>query len=517
VTASEAGETGDREVQSDRSWARAAGLTTVAAAAATIVVALYIARASALIAYPWDWSPSEGLFLDYARRTLEAPQTLYSHRVVPLPSAYGPLLPLLMAPIVALPAPLSAARLMSLAWTLLGAAAVAALLHRRAGLAWALAGVALYLAPMDLTFWHMLVRVDGPMQTLWLWAAVVLLPAELARGADSLSVRRTLAGTTLLLAGALVKPTAVLHGAPLVLGWFIVDRRSAWRLAATVGTAGLASLVLLQGVTHGAYLWVMGLYGLHPSEPGLVWANLAEIAVPAWPVVALAVAAGVWARRAGAAVWREPTLLLLVGGLAAAPLLGKSGASWNYALPALAATVLLAGCWSARSAAPARAGLTLAASLCAVGLAFTRTFPLPSASDEVTARAFYTFVVGLHERERGPILVARPDLAYFLTGEPEEIEGSSFQYLVAGNAPGVEDVLSRIRDGRYVLLVETWPLPPIPDWRRAIARGYREAGTCTLGWYFGRTRSEIYVRRDLPYSLVPPPGTRCAPEGEERP
>ena len=43
---------------------------------------------------------------------------------VPFPSAYGPLVPVLLAPLVGLPRPLEAARLLALAWTLAGGAAL---------------------------------------------------------------------------------------------------------------------------------------------------------------------------------------------------------------------------------------------------------------------------------------------------------------------------------------------------------------------------------------------------------
>ncbi len=70
------------------------------------------------------------------------------------------------------------------------------------------------------------------MTTLWLWAAVALLPRRLERGADRLTPTRAIGGSALLLAAVLTKPTAVLHGALLVLGWPLVDIRSALALIA---------------------------------------------------------------------------------------------------------------------------------------------------------------------------------------------------------------------------------------------------------------------------------------------
>lgn len=496
------------------------GAAALALAAALVVTFVYIARALALVSYPWDWSPDEGLHLDYARRVLEAPATLYPHRVVPFPSVYGPLLPVLMAPLVLLPHPLAAARLMSLGWTLVGAAGVAELLRRRAGPLWALSGVALYLAPLDLSFWHMLVRVDAPMLALYLWAAVVLLPRELARGADALGARRILIGGALLLAAVLVKPTAILHGAPLVLGWFLVDRPSAWRLSGAITAAGLASLGVIQALTHGGFLWVSRLWVLHPKVPGLLWEILVYFCGLAWPVLVLAAVAALAAWRAGASPQREPALLLIAGGVTVLPLTQKFGASWNYFLPFFAATVVATGCWLSRAGAasspnrtgrfPARPTPIVAVSVLALVLVSTRTFPLPNARDEATARAFYGFVLGVQKRAGGPLLVARPDLAYFLAGQTEEVEGSSFTYLVEGGAPGVEDVLTRLRETRYSVVVETWPFSERPEWRQAIRDGYRHVGGCGLRWYFGTIMSNILVRRSQPVLFLPPETARCA-------
>ncbi len=107
------------------------------------------------------------------------------------------------------------------------------------------------------------------MTALWLWAAVPLLPRALERGKDALSAGRLAAGTALLLAAVLVKPTAVLHGAPLVLGWFLVDRRSAWRLVGAMSATGLAALGALQVATGGGFLWVNRLWTLHPTDLSL--------------------------------------------------------------------------------------------------------------------------------------------------------------------------------------------------------------------------------------------------------
>jgi hypothetical protein len=485
----------------------------MAGAAALLVLLAYLVRAGALVSYAWDWSPDEGLYLDYGRRVLEDPGSLYPRgRAVPFPSAYGPLVPVLLAPLVGLPHPLAAARLLALAWTAAGAAAVAELVRRRAGLAGAAAAVALYLAPFDLSFWHALVRVDGPMTALWLWAAVPLLPRALERGKDALSGRRLAAGTALLLAAVLVKPTAVLHGAPLVLGWFLVDRRSAWGLVGAMGAAGLAALVALQVATGGGFLWVNRLWAMHPTELDLPAKIVARFATLAWPVLLLALGTALAAWAARGRPRREPALLLVAGGLAIAPLMGKQGAAWNYLVPFFAATVVAAGCWGAALRAwPA------AASVLALALAATRPFPVPTALDEATARAFYGFTQEVQRRSGGPLLVSRPDLVYFLAGQPAEIEGSSFLHLAAGGAPGTDGVLRGLEERRYALVVWTWPLPDSPRWTGALLRGYERVGDCRLGWYFGAPfASHLAVRRGLAVAFAPAPGTRCARSGEGR-
>jgi hypothetical protein len=486
--------------------------SAVAGAAALLVVLAYLAHARILVGYPWDWSPDEGLSLDYARRVLDDPASLYPRRAVPFPSAYGPLVPVLMSPLVLLSRPLAAARLLALAWTAAGAAAVAVLVRRRAGPASAAAAVALYLAPFDLSFWHALVRVDGPMIALWLWAAVPLLPRSLDRGVDVLSRVRLAAGTSLLLASILVKPTAALLAAPLVLGWFLVDRRSARRLVGTTGAAGLAALGTLQVATGGGFLWVNRLWALHPWVPGLPGVNVERFWALAWPVLVLALATGLAVWGAGGRPHREGAVLLLVGGLAMAPLLGKHGASWNYLLPFFAAAVVAGGRWaSALRAWPA------AAAALALVLAATRPFPLPTAADEATARAFYGFTQEVRQRSGGPLLVARPDLVYFLAGQEVEIEGSSFLHLAAAGAPGTDAVLRGLKERRYALVVWTWPLPDAPEWTRALLRGYVRVGECRLGWYFGpRFPSHLALRRDLALRFDPAPGTRCAASREGR-
>ena len=147
----------------------------------------------------------------------------------------------------------------------------------------------------------------------------------------------------------------------------------------------------------------------------------------------------------------------------------------DYLLPFFAATVVATGRW----------GLVLrpwpaAASIVALTLALTRPFPLPTALDEATARFFDGFTQEVQRRTGGPLLVTRPDLVYFLAGQPAEIEGSSFRHLAAGGAPGPDGVLRGLEERRYALVVWTWPLPDSPEWTGALLRGYARVGECRL-------------------------------------
>jgi hypothetical protein len=182
------------------------------------------------------------------------------------------------------------------------------------------------------------------------------------------------------------------------------------------------------------------------------------------------------------------------------------GLYWNYLLPFYAAIVVATGSW----ASCLRAWPAAAASVLALALASTRPFPLPTARDEATARAFYGYTQEVQRVSGGPFLASRPDLVYFLAGQPAEVKGSSFVHLAAGGAPGTEGVLRRLEERRYALVVWTWPLPDSPEWTAALRRGYERVGECRLGWYFGpRFPSVLALRRDLAIRFDPPPGTRC--------
>lgn len=493
-------------------------LVAASALAALTVLALFARSAGVLVAFPWDWSPDEGLYLDWGRRLVSDPGSLYARSFVPYPAVYGPGLPALLAPLAGLgERMLAGARVLALGWSLAWAAAVYFLVRRAGGPALGLAAAALALAAFDVSFWSMLVRPDGPMLVLWLFAALALLPERLERGADRLGTQRLLWGSLCLVVAALTKPTAVVHGAPLVLGWLLVDRRSALRLALSVTALGLAALGMLQLATRGGFLWLQQVWSLHGTQAGLreviLWHSLGRM----WPYAAFAalgfgcaLAAGQRGRRLlGESAW-----LLVLGGVLVLPLLSKRGASWNYMVPLVPAATVLGCRWLALAFPPAVTGARAAfgpalAAAAALALAATRPFPLPSALDRRTADTFYAFVQEHTRRSGGPILAMRPELAYFVVGQPVEMEGSSFDGLARSRVPGSERLLERLRERRYTLLVGLHELPPEGGYREAALRGYRHAGGCNLSFYFGTAAVHFFTRSDLPLYLSPPPGTRC--------
>jgi hypothetical protein len=488
--------------------------TTVGAAAACAVVAAFLLDAAALVAYPWDWSPDEGLQLDWGRRASEGLRGLYGRSTVPFPAVYGPGLPALLAPLAPLgPGMLQAARVAAIVWTALGALAVFRLTRPAAGGLAAFVAVALSLSAFDYSFWSMLVRPDGPMLALWLLAAVVLLPARLARGADALDWRRISMGGALILAAVLTKPTVVITAAPLVLGWWVVDRRSALRLGLWLAAAGAAVVLLLQWLTGGGFLWLTRAWVLQATQPGLAVLILKHAGASLWPLVVLALAPLALARGRRRELLRDSSLLLVAGAASIIPFMNKHGASWNYMLPFLPALSVLAARWWALalpkgSAAHGYRPALAAGALLALAVSRTHDFPLPTALDERSARAFYDFVVEHTKRSGGPILASRPELAYYLVGQAVEMEGASFAPLARQGIPGPEVVLQRLRERRYTLLVVLHALPE-GGWAEAAEQGYQHAGGCNLSFYFGTTPVHLFTRRDLPLFMSPPAGTRC--------
>ena len=493
-------------------------LSTVALTASCLVLAGYVVAALSLIGYPWDWSPDEGLYLDYARRLLESPASLHARSFVPFPSAYGPGLPALLAPALATRQPLLAARCLMLAAVLVATWAVYALARRHTSRSLALAAAALSLAPFDLTFWHMLVRPDGPMTTLWLLAAMALLPSRLERGADTLSVHRTAVGIALLLASVLTKQTAALYGAPLVLGWWLVDRRSAARLTVALALCGALMLAGLQGATAGGYLWVNQVWAFHDWQASQAWLIAREFTGRCWPVLlAAAFPLALAARRGSPAQARaDGSLLLLAGALVAAPLTAKFGAWWNYVLPLLPAAAVASARVSASLLVPTRrprgqvAAAAMMASL-ALALALHGRFPLPNSADEATARSLYSYIDRFVRENGGPLLAIRPELAYVIARQDVEMEGSGYLHLARNRAPGAELVTRRLGQATYTLVVMSWPMPD--DAIAELKRSYTFAGACRVGYYYGQTPVALFTRDDRFTPLEPLRGARCGRTG----
>jgi len=475
------------------------------------VVCVYGAHALQLARYPWDWSPDEGLFLDYARRLLRAPESLYPKSVVPYPAIYGPLIAVALAPFVAWSdQPLSLARGFNVACVAAASLATFALVKRRAGAVAGAAAVALWLAPLDVSFWHLLVRPDTPMLASLLLGAFWLMPERLARGADRLDARRLLGGSAALLAAVLFKPTALLHAAPLLAAWLLVDYASAMRLFAVVGLGCLSSAALLELLSSGGFSWSQRLFADHPYFPGQVPVILQLFAERTWPVLLLAAAAFGVAWRRGRAPWRDGSFSLVVGGLLIVPALAKGGAYFNYLLPLLSGLVIAGGRWlgcgePAGRAAPAG---PLLASLTALALVLTTRFPLPSATDEATATFFYDFVRA--KAREAPILAIAPDYAYFVVGQPVELEATGLLFLSMG-APGAEQIVERLTAGGYGLVIEgPWRLPDTAG-TRALLAGYAPVGECRLGSFLGPLSYRLRVRRGSSQTFLPLPGIACRP------
>lgn len=488
----------------------------VAFATAGVCLLVYLANAGALIAYPWDWSPDEGVALDFARRLVRDPASLYPGRAVPVPDGYGPVTWAVLAPVVdAFDPPTHAARLLALGWTLASVAAAYVLIRRRADAGLAILGATLLLVPMKETFRLVVLRPDGLMLALWLWAAVLLAPPRIERGAARLGWREVVLGSLLIVAGVLTKPVVVLLGLPLLLCWFLVDRRSGWRLSAALLALGLASLSLMQALSGGGYLAVAELWTAHPVSAAhmgsLLWAFVSgQAALFAW---AAAGAAFAWSR--GQAPWRDGTVALGLGSALVVPTLAKYGSSSVYLLPLLAATAILGARWwaagSGSGASPRTVALAAVATAgIAVGFVATSPFPLPTREDRVTGDAFYSLLRSLVRERGGPILVTRPEYAYFHVGQPTELEGSSFFFLTGAHAPGTDGVYRRVALGSYTIVGgSTRFLGKDRSLFEAIRRGYVPFAGCHLGFYFGTEAVILLAPKHDPVAFVSTPGARC--------
>jgi hypothetical protein len=487
---------------------------SLSVALAAIVVGMFVHDALVLVAYPFDWDPSEGLLVEVTMRLRRhGLAAIYpAGEVVPAPFTYGPLVPALLAILARDAWLLPAARLLGTAFALATAAAVYALVRGRASRAVALAFAALALVPASRSFWLVLARVDSAMIACWLWAAVCLLPARLVRGSGRLAGWRAIVGALLLVLAVLAKPTAVLIGAPLVLGWLLVDLRSALRVGfATllIGGAGLAGLELATG---GGFWRTLALQSLVETVPGqtgrlILGALVTHAGVTAFLPLALAMASG---RRDGST--RDGAWLLWLAGPLVVPTLAKAGAIFNYLLPWAIGQVALVGRLVAHGM-PGKPGAgrglpaELAGAVPAAGLAFALAlggFPLPTAQDQRTAESFYGFVAA-----RGaPMLAVQPDLAYVYARQPVLLE-LLFPYLYQHGLPGTRQLFARLDRREFKTVVEN-----LDRWSLR-ARGYTAVGGCELGYHHGHLRAVLLVPAVEAASVrfAPLPGSRCLAAG----
>jgi len=480
------------------------------------VLTAYVSHSLALSSYSWEWSPDEGVHLDHGRRLIRDPASLYPLQVTPFAAVFGPLTAVALAPVAAWSErPLPAARLLYLVFIGVAGFVIARLVARRAGTLAGAAALALWLAPFDLSFWHLMVRPDTPMLSAWLLAAWQLMPARLERGAERLGTARVLWGSLLVVVAALFKPTALLYAAPLVASWFLVDGRGALRLSAALALALLASVGLLDLLTHGGFLFAWSLFRLHSFHPAQVAVILQLFMSRTWPVLVLAGLAFADCWRRGDAPWRDGSVTLIAGGLLIVPALAKGGAYFNYLLPFHCGLVVAAGRWMAVAAGAGRlssraplAGPVAAAAI-ALALSATTVFPLPSAREEATGAFFYAFVRTAAATERAPIFAIAPAYAYYVVDQPVEMDGTSFGLFLLAAAPGVEGIIERLANARYGLVIEgPWRLPDAPATRGLLA-GYQVIGECRLGSFLGPLPYRLNLRRGSPLAFAPPPGVDC--------
>jgi hypothetical protein len=426
---------------------------------------------------------------------------------------YTPLLAVVLAPVVGFTeTPLPWARALMAAFVAVGLGAIVRLVARRGGWTAGAAAAALALAPFDLTFWHLLVRVDGPMIAAWLVCALWLVPERLARGSDRLERGRLVLGAAALLAAIAFKPTALILAAPMVGAWFLVDRASAWRLAGLLAAVGLVLAGALQVATDGGFAWSLGLYRHHPRFGRQVGVLVTMFLRSAWPLVVAAGAGFVWASWRRRAPWRDGAIVLLAGGLLLTPALAKAGAYWSYLLPLVGALAVAAGRWlgpgergSSRLLSSCLGHLSIAA--VALALAATRPFPLPDRQDEATAEYFYAYVREV--ASEGPVFAARPDYAYFVAGQPVVVAIADLAPLLMARVPGVVPVLEGLASRRYALVIlSRWAIPRsrlIDDG----LRGYAPVGECRLGSYLGPLPYRLLVQPGIDRPFAPPPDVDC--------
>jgi len=126
-------------------------------------------------------------------------------------------------------------------------------------------------------------------------------------------------------------------------------------------------------------------------------------------------------------------------------------------------------------------------------------------------RALLRAARGRPGRHRGALLALTPDYAYVLQGQRVEMHGSALPYLERSRVPGVERILARLRERGYgAVVIDPQYWPDRPEWHAALQSGYRLAGRCRLGYYYGDLVAfYVMVRSDANLTLGSEGGARC--------
>ena len=427
-------------------------LGTIVVVSVALVMLSTALGARAIAVYPFDWGPDDGMALDWAARLLHDAASLYPNpaQLSPTPEMYGPGLPAVLAPLWLIQQPpLLLARLLMFGLLGLSWVAMYAIARRGARVSLAAAAGALALARGDWVVFLLTVKADGLALALWAVASWVVLPRRLERGSETLSWTRIVAAGLLLVAGCATKPTVAIVGAPLVLGWFVVDRTSALRLSFVLALLGATVVLWLQWISGGGYLLTMLQLTQHPWRP----ANF--LTIP-WRFVVAQLAAVTFAllplffKRVRTSALQPGAVLFAAGGLAMVLLLGKHGAFQSYLMPLLFGLVAWGACLWERLAPKMAAPITAAAAL-----AITLLHPIPTPDQEAknSAAAFYGFIDQVVQPAGSRILALRPAWAYLSTGTPLEVDGVSFGYFAESRDPKAEPVLKRIAAAEYDIVV----------------------------------------------------------------
>jgi hypothetical protein len=324
--------------------ARGALIAAVAAllfqlADAALLLAGY-ARQAALFPFPLDYG--EGPLLDQAAR-LARFESIYPADLSQPPyliANYPPLFPLAQAPFVALFGPsLWYGRALSLLGVLAAALFIGLTIHAltRDWLG-AVAGGLLLLAFPYLLYWGPLNRVDS--------LALGLCCAALYAVARQPRTRAGLLVAALLLVAAIFTRQSYALAAPLAGFLFLLreaPRRRAFELVGITASVGGGLALTLTLATGGGFFFHIVTSNVNPFFWGQVADRAWELAehLPAL----LALAAGF----AALGAWRRPPSWWLVapfllGAVASAATIGKTGSNVNYLFELCAALSLAAGC-----------------------------------------------------------------------------------------------------------------------------------------------------------------------------